>query len=97
MNLIEKLVAHFKPWALDTGERAGKTFVQIFVLQLIASGWFTVEGIIDFSILEKAGFAGGAAALSVISSALSKLFGSPDSASLVPAVHVEHGGNGDNV
>lgn len=83
MNIIDKIVQDFKPWLIDTAERAGKTFVQVFVLQLIASGWFTVEGVIDWSLLQKAAFAGAGAGLSVISSAASKIKGPPSTASLV--------------
>lgn len=83
MTFVDKIVSDFKPWLLDTAERASKTFLQIFVLQLIASGWFTVEGIIDWSILQKAVFAAAGAALSVISSAASKIKGPPSTASFV--------------
>jgi hypothetical protein len=83
MNIVDKIITDFKPWLVDTAERAGKTFLQVFVLQLIASGWFTVEGIIDWSILQKATFAAAGAGLSVISSALSKIKGPPSTASLV--------------
>jgi uncharacterized membrane protein HdeD (DUF308 family) len=99
MAYFDKLFSDLKPWAIDTGERSVKTFIQVFVLQLVAAGWFTMEGIIDYSIPQKAALAAGGAGLSIISSALSKLFGSPDSASMVSAVHsiVGHGNNGDNV
>lgn len=83
MSLFDKLIKDFGPWAKDTGERAVKTFVQVFVLQLLAAGWFTVDGIVDFSTPKRAVIAAGGAALSIVSSALSKLVGSPNSASAV--------------
>jgi len=70
-------------WIKGTGERAGKTFVQVFVLQMIAAGWFTVDGIQDISTPKRAGLAALGAGLSVISSALSSLFGNSSSPSLV--------------
>lgn len=107
MGFIDRIVSSYKLWAQDTAERATKTFIQVFVLQLIASGWFTMEGINDYSIVKKAALAAGAAALSLITSAFSKMFGSPETASLIPAVTpagaaiapvvFQHGNNGDNV
>lgn len=72
-----------KAWARDTLERAGKTFVQVFVLQLIASGWFTVDGMMDISTPKKALIAAGGAGLSVLSSALSVFVGPHADASIV--------------
>lgn len=87
MSLLDQLTTDFKPWLYDTAERAAKTFLQVFVLTLIASGWFTTEGIVDLSIVQKAALAAGGAGLSVISSALSKIKGPPSTASFVqPAI-----------
>jgi hypothetical protein len=70
-------------WVLDTAERAVKTFVQVFLLQLVAAGWFSVDQIVDLSLVQRSLLAGGAAALSVVSSAISKKFGSSEDASLM--------------
>lgn len=77
------LFDNVKVWAVDAGERAAKTFAQVFALQMIASGWFSMNGIVDFSVPKRCAFAAGGAALSVISSALSKAFGNGADASVV--------------
>lgn len=70
-------------WAKDMGERAVKTFIQVFALQMIASGWFTVDGIVDISIPKRAAIAAGGALLSVVSSSISGLYGDHGTASVV--------------
>ena len=72
-----------KVWLLDTFERLAKTFGQTFGATLIASGWFQVNAVTNTSILQRAGVAGLAAVLSVVSSIVSKYTGDPNSASLV--------------
>lgn len=81
--MFKSLVSKYSDWVKDTAERAAKTFVQVFVLQLVAAGWFSVEGIIDVSTPKRAGLAALGAGLSVLSSALSKAFGNKEDASLV--------------
>lgn len=82
---MSDLLAAYLPWVKDTAERAVKTFVQVFILQLVAAGWFSVDGIVDISTPKRAGLAALGAGLSVLSSALSKLVGNKESASLVAA------------
>lgn len=61
----------------DTVERAVKTFVQTFV------GGLGAVQLTDLKAVQALALAAGVAALSVVSSALSKRFGNKDSASLV--------------
>lgn len=71
-----------KTFWLDAAERMGKTFLQVFILQLIASGWFSVDGIQDISTAKRALIAAGGSVLSLLSSLLSTTVGNPESASL---------------
>jgi hypothetical protein len=73
-------------YALDLAERVLATFTVTFVGQLIASGWFTVGGVIDMSILQKAGIAGLAAVLSLLKGFAAKFIGSPNTAAWLPKV-----------
>lgn len=61
----------------DTAERAVKTFVQVFVAGL------TTQSLTDLSAVKTLALAAAGAALSVVSSALSKRFGNKETASLV--------------
>lgn len=70
-------------FVLDLAERAVKSGVQAFLATLVAGGWFSVDAITDLSIPQKAGVAALVAALSVVSSAVSKFVGNRDSASVV--------------
>jgi hypothetical protein len=72
-------------YILDLIERVGWTFLQAFGAELVASGWFTVDGVTDLSVLQKAGIAGIAAVLSVIKGLVAKGVGSPNTAALLPA------------
>ncbi len=69
---------------IDVAERVFWTFLQAFGAQLVLSGWFTVDGVIDLSILEKAGLAGVAAALSFVKGLVARGVGSPTTAALLP-------------
>lgn len=55
-----------RTYAKDLAERVVRTFAWAFGSVLIASGWFSVEGITDLSILSKAGVAGIAAVLALV-------------------------------
>ncbi len=80
-----------KTFWIDAGERMLKTFIQVFVLQLIASGWFSVDGIQDLDTGKRALLAALGAVLSLLSSLLSTAVGNPTSASLAapPVPQVE--------
>lgn len=66
-----------KAFVKDTAERAVKTFVQVFV------AGFTTQSLTDLSAVKTLALAAAGAALSVVSSALSKRFGNKETASLV--------------
>lgn len=68
-----------KKWFKDTLERSAKTFVEAFLILMIASGTLSV----DISSAKSAALSAGAAGISVIISALSSLRGDPGSASIV--------------
>lgn len=67
----------------DLLERVVVTFLGAFAAALIASNWFSIEGIQDTSTLGQAGLAGAAAVLSLAKGLVASAFGSKDSASLV--------------
>ena len=73
-----------RAYVVDLVERVVWTFLQAFGAQLVASGWFTVAGVVDLSIVQKAAIAGLAAVLSLAKGVVAKAVGSPDSAQLVP-------------
>lgn len=73
-------------YVIDLAERAAKTAAQAFGAQLIASGWLSVDQITDLSLVQRAGLAGVAAGMSVVTSALSRLVGDRDSASAASGV-----------
>ena len=83
MSILENFWAGNSAFVNDLVERAFKTFVQVFVLQLIAAGVFTVNGIAELALYQQALVAAGGSALSVVSSLLSKKFGDADTASIV--------------
>lgn len=77
-------------FARDLTERVAATFVGAFLalyLPYILTDGSTVENLADMSVLSKAAVAGVAAVLSLVKGLVAKrLAGSPDSASLDPAV-----------
>lgn len=76
-------------WFKDTLERLLKTFVQVFLAQIIASGFAPddLDAITDLSNLQRAAVAGIGAVLSVVFSLVSAWASSSNgTASLVPAV-----------
>ncbi|MBL7487064.1 holin [Frankia sp. AgW1.1] len=72
-----------KKFWIDLGERVLVTAVGAFLATLIASGWFSVPGLVDTSILGKAGLAAAAAVLALLKGLAASFIGSSDSASLV--------------
>lgn len=70
----------------DIVERVLSTFAVAFLAVLIASGWFSVDGITDVSILAKAALAGVAALLSLAKGVAARWIGDAGSASLSPKV-----------
>lgn len=68
----------------DIVERVSWTFLQAFGAQLVASGFFTVDGVVDLSILQKAGIAGVAAVLSLIKGLVAVNVGSKETAATLP-------------
>lgn len=70
----------------DLSERALSTFVQVFLAQLALSGFFSVEGVVDLALVQKAGLAGVAAVLSLVKGIIATRVGVESSASLAPAV-----------
>lgn len=82
-------VASYIPWVKDTAERAVKTFIQFFLVQLVAANFFSVSGLQDMSLIKQVAISAAGAGLSVISSAISTKFGVEGSASAVtPEVEV---------
>lgn len=71
-------------YVIDLAERIGATFIMAFLAQLIGAGWFDVNGVLDLSILEKAGLAGIAAVLSLLKGLAAHFVGSPNTAALLP-------------
>lgn len=68
-------------YAKDLTERVVWTFLQAFGAVLVASGWFSVDGVTDLSIVQKAGVGGAAAVLALLKGVLAKRVGDPNSAS----------------
>jgi Putative lactococcus lactis phage r1t holin len=66
-----------KRYVLDLLERVAWTFLQAFLAQLVASGFFSVDNVTDLSILQKAGIAGIAAVLSFVKGLVARQIGSP--------------------
>lgn len=73
----------FLHWCRDAGERAAKTFTQVFLAQVAADGLDIIPAVQDSSSLQRAALAGIGAVLSLVTSALSRWAGSPATASLV--------------
>jgi hypothetical protein len=69
----------------DLIERVVFTFLETFGAQLVASGFFTIEGVTDLAILEKAAIAGIASVLAVLKGLVARSVGSPNTAALLPA------------
>lgn len=65
----------------DIAERVASTYVQAFLGLLLASG-FGVDGVLDLSVVVKAGVAALPAALSLIKGMLARAVGDSESASL---------------
>lgn len=74
-----------KTFLSDLGERAAKTFVQVFVATLLASGPLSIESVTDLSLLQRCAVAGVGAVLSILTSLASSKVGDPGTASAVPA------------
>jgi Putative lactococcus lactis phage r1t holin len=72
-------------YVLDLIERVGWTFLETFGAVLVASGFFTIDGVTDLAIVEKAAIAGIASVLAVIKGLVAKGVGSPNTAALLPA------------
>lgn len=70
-----------KRYIRDLVERVGSTYVQAFVGLLLASG-FGVDGVLDLSLVVKAGIAALPAALSLVKGLLARTVGDQESASL---------------
>lgn len=75
-----------KTWVLDTVERLVKTFLQVFIATLLASGMDLTKTVTDTSILQKAGLAGLSAALSLVFSIVSAWVNNNGTASVVPTI-----------
>jgi hypothetical protein len=75
-------MSDFQRWALDTLERAAKTFVQAYLSVWIAIGGTSFDTLFTRDNLE-AGVVG--LALAVASAVGARRVGAPDSASLLPA------------
>lgn len=73
-----------KRFILDVMERVLRTYAQTFIGLLIASG-FAVDGVVDLSVVVKAGIAALPAVLSLLMSLLARGVGDKESASLVDA------------
>jgi hypothetical protein len=67
----------------DLVERVASTYVQAFLGLLLASG-FGVDGVLDLSLVVKAGIAALPAALSLAKGLLARSVGDKESASLAP-------------
>jgi hypothetical protein len=67
----------------DLAERVLSTYVQAFLGLLLASG-FGVDGVLDLSLVVKAGVAALPAALSLVKGLLARGVGDKESASLAP-------------
>ncbi len=65
----------------DIAERVLSTYVQAFLGLLLASG-FGVDGVLDLSLVVKAGIAALPAALSLVKGLLARTVGDKESASL---------------
>lgn len=70
----------------DLAERCFKTFLQVFLAQIIASGVDLTHSLTNVSTLQKAGVAGIGAVLSILFSVASAYAGNNGSASVVPQV-----------
>lgn len=75
-------------YLIDLAERVGWTAVQTFLAVLVASGWFSVDGVVDTSILQRAGIAAIAAVLALLKGVVAKLIGDRNSASTAPEVAI---------
>lgn len=75
-----------KTWALDAIERLAKTFCQVFLAQLLASGLDLTGALTDTSSVQRAAVAGIGAVLSLVTSALSSWSADPGTASIIPGV-----------
>lgn len=78
---MKTLLAGFKVWALDAGQRCVKAFVTAFTAIMLAGGVIGVNGAESMSVLASAGTAGLGAAASVLLSLLAKWSGDPTTAS----------------
>lgn len=78
-----------RAYAKDLVERIVRTFGWAFGAALIGSGWFSIEGITDVSILAKAGIAGVAAVLALLGGLVVKILkiGNPATAGIAAAPH----------
>lgn len=70
-----------KRYVVDLAERVLSTYVQAFLGLLLASG-FGVDGVLDLSLVVKAGIAALPAALSLVKGLLARGVGDSQSASL---------------
>jgi hypothetical protein len=70
----------------DLTERTVWTFAQTFGATLVASGWFSMAGITDLPILQKAAVAGIAAVLAVVKGLVASQVGQTGSASTAPGI-----------
>jgi hypothetical protein len=69
---------------IDLLERTLRTYLQAFLGLVVASG-FAVDGVVDLSLLTKAGIAAIPAGIAVLMSGLARFKGDPATASLVDA------------
>lgn len=87
MTLTVTRRRRFVTWAKDAGERAAKTFFQVFLATMSASQaaetFDVFQPYTDTSTVARAALAGVGAVLSLVTSAVSRWAGSPASASLV--------------
>ena len=70
----------------DAVERLAKTFAQVFLAQIVASGLDLTGALTDTSSLQRAAVAGIGAVLSLVMSAVSSWAADPGTASLIPGV-----------
>lgn len=72
-------------YIVDLAERIGFTFLQAFGALLVVSGFFSVDGVTDVSIIQKAAIGAVAAVLALIKGIVAKAVGSPNTAAILPA------------
>ncbi len=78
---MNKLTADFGRWAADAGQRALKAAITTFASVTLGGALFSVNGALDVGLVQRAGIAALASAVSVLLSLMAKWSGDPGTAS----------------